>query len=199
MITTILERLPARPTFLRETRARVLALAAVVLVGTFWFAMRYPALVQKADSFGAVVPSMTFASEVMVVALDAPLWKQILAGAVNWLAAMKVGMTFGVLFGALLHTTLRHYPLRIGRNLTLNSLKGALIGMPMGVCVNCAVPTACGVTRGNGRLEVALGFLFSSPNFNPVVIMMTIAILPASMVIAKYAILAVTISPDTID
>ena len=55
---------------------------------------------------------------------------------------MKVGMTFGVLFGAFLHTTLRYYPLRIGRNLALNSLKGALIGAPMGVCVNCAVPMA---------------------------------------------------------
>ena len=35
--------------------------------------------------------------------------------------------------------------------------KGALVGVPGGVCANCAVPVACGVTRGHGRVEVALG------------------------------------------
>src|SRR6266436_3388017 len=102
--------------------------------------------------------------QVIVVAADAPVWLRILAATVNWLDSMKVGMTFGVLFGALLHTVLRYYPLKIGKNLYMNSLKGALVGVPMGVCANCAVPTACGVTRGHGRIEVALGFLFSSPN-----------------------------------
>jgi uncharacterized membrane protein YraQ (UPF0718 family) len=106
---------------------------------------------------------------------------------------MKIGMTFGVLFGALLHTILRYYPLKIGNNLYLNSLKGALVGVPMGVCANCAVPTACGVTRGHGRVEVALGFLFSSPNFNPVVVMMTFLALPWTMSITKYATLALVI------
>jgi uncharacterized membrane protein YraQ (UPF0718 family) len=48
---------------------------------------------------------------------------------------------------------------------------------------------ACGVTRGNGRVEVALGFLFSSPNFNPVVVLMTFMALPLAMSITKYAIL----------
>jgi len=98
-------------------------------------------------------------------------------------------MTFGVLFGALLHTFLRYHPLKIGRNLYLNSLKGALVGVPMGVCANCSVPVACGITRGHGRIEVALGFLFSSPNFNPVVMMMTFMALPLAMSLTKYAIL----------
>src|SRR5262249_54560709 len=91
------------------------------------------------------------------------------------------------------HTVLRYYPLKIGKNLYLNSLKGALVGVPMGVCANCAVPTACGVTRGHGRVEVALGFLFSSPNFNPVVMMMTFTALPLAMSLTKYAILFLVI------
>lgn len=183
-------QLPNRLQLFRETRAQVIALAALVLIGTFWFATRYPALLHKAEATGtSTVASMTYASEVISVSLDAALWKRILAGMVNWLAAMRVGMTFGVLFGALLHLTLRYYPLKLGTSLSLNSVKGALVGMPMGVCANCAVPTACGVTRGNGRLEVALGFLFSSPNFNPVVVMMTITYLPMEMVLAKYGVL----------
>src|SRR5262249_54672228 len=91
------------------------------------------------------------------------------------------------------HTVLRYYPLKIGKNLYLNSLKGALVGVPMGVCANCAVPTACGVTRGHGRVEVALGFLFSSPNFNPVVVAMTFLALPLTMSLTKYAILLLVI------
>jgi uncharacterized membrane protein YraQ (UPF0718 family) len=45
------------------------------------------------------------------------------------------------------------------------------------------------VTRGNGRVEVALGFLFSSPSLNPVVVMMTFTALPLSMSVTKYAAL----------
>jgi hypothetical protein len=48
--------------------------------------MRYPELAQHADSAGATLSSMTYTSEVVSVALDAPLWQRILAGAVNWLA-----------------------------------------------------------------------------------------------------------------
>src|SRR2546425_3151503 len=170
-------------------RPIIMVSAAVVLLGVFWFASRYPQLFSKAAHVGQALPSMAFSSEVMKVAADAPLWLRILATTVNWLDSMKIGMTFGVLFGALLHTVLRYYPLKIGQNLYLNSLKGALVGVPGGVCANCAVPVACGVTRGHGRVQVALGFLFSSPNFNPVVVMMTFMALPLSMSLTKYVVL----------
>jgi uncharacterized membrane protein YraQ (UPF0718 family) len=174
-------------------RPLILAAAMAAILGVFWFASRYPQLLAKADHVGQALPSMAFSHEVLRTAAQAPLWQRILSAAVNWLDSMKIGMSFGVLLGALLHTTLRYYPLKIGRNLYLNSLKGALVGVPAGVCANCAVPTACGVTRGHGRVEVALGFLFSSPNFNPVVVMMTFMALPLAMSITKYAILLLVI------
>src|SRR5260370_4110766 len=171
----------------------ILVATALVLLGVFWIGSRYPQLFSKAYHVGQALPSMAFSSQLIYGAEDAPAWQRILAGAVNWLDGMKVGMTFGVLFGALLHTVLRYYPLKIGNNLYLNSLKGALVGVPMGVCANCAVPTACGVTRGHGRVEVALGFLFSSPNLNPVVVMMTFMALPWTMSVTKYGLLLVII------
>lgn len=174
-------------------RPLLLAVAGLTLVSLFWFATRYPQLFSKAEHVGQALPSMAYSSQLMPVAPDAPVWLRILAATVNWLDSMKIGMTFGILFGALLHTVLRYYPLKIGKNLYLNSLKGALVGVPMGVCANCAVPTACGVTRGNGRVEVALGFLFSSPNFNPVVVMMTVMALPWQVSVAKYAVLLLVI------
>ena len=182
-----------RPHIACYYRPLILATAAVTLLGMFWFASRYPQLLAKADHLGQALPSMAFSHEVLRVAADAPLWQRILSGAVNWLDSMKLGMTFGVLLGALLHTSLRYYPLKIGKNLYLNSLKGALVGVPAGVCANCAVPTACGVTRGHGRVEVALGFLFSSPNFNPVVVMLTFMALPLTMSLTKYAVLLLVI------
>ncbi len=174
-------------------RPLILTVAGIALVSAFWFASRYPQLLSKAEHVGQAIPSMAYSSQLRVVSQDGSIWMRILAATVNWLDSMKIGMTFGVLFGALLHTILRYYPLKIGKNLYLNSLKGALVGIPMGVCANCAVPTACGVTRGHGRIEVALGFLFSSPNFNPLVVMMTITALPMAMVVTKYAILLLVI------
>ena len=191
MSTTALPRWPSR--IRCYTRPVVLVISALVLLSLFWFASRYPQLLGKAQHVGQATPSMAFSSELVHIAEDAPIWLRILASAVNWLDSMRIGMTFGVLFGALLHTVLRYYPLKIGKNLYLNSLKGALVGVPMGVCANCAVPTACGVTRGHGRVEVALGFLFSSPNFNPVVVMMTFMALPWTMSVTKYAILFLVI------
>ena len=168
--------------------ALLVAIAAAIL-GVFWLTSRYPQLLAKKAHLGAGVASMAFGDAVFEIAPTAPAWEKVGYSALNWLAGMRAGMTFGVLFGALLHTVLRYYPIKIGSNLYLNSLKGALVGMPAGVCANCSVPAACGVTRGHGRVEVALGFLFSSPNFNPVVVAMTFAALPWQMGLAKYAVL----------
>ena len=174
-------------------RILILVVLGLVIFGVFWFTSRYPALLAKAGHVGQSIASMAYGSERIRIAADAALWEKTIYGAINWLDGMKVGMTFGVLLGALLHTTLRYYPLKVGKNLYLNSLKGALIGVPAAVCANCSVPVICGVTRGHGRVEVALGFLFSSPNFNPVVVAMTFVALPLAMSLTKYAILVFVI------
>ena len=174
-------------------RVAVLAIALTALLCLFWFASRYPQLLSKSRHVGDDVATMAYGKAAFVVEATAPWWQKIIYGSLNWLDSMKIGMSFGVACGAVLHTILKYYPLKIGDNLYLNSLKGALIGAPMGVCANCAVPIACGVTRGNGRVEVALGFLFSSPNFNPIVIMMSVTALPMPMVLAKYAVLLLVI------
>lgn len=148
----------------------------------------------KSTQIGADMSSMANTGDRFKVAADAPWYSKIAWGALNWLDTMKKGMTFGVLCGALLHTVLKYYPLKIGQNLYVNSLKGALVGVPAGVCANCSVPMACGVTRGDGRVEVALGFLFSSPNFNPIVMMMTFTALPLSMFVTKYVLLLFVIA-----
>ncbi len=174
-------------------RPGLLITAAVVLLGGFWFLSRYPQLLTKAEHLGQTVDTMAYGKGVFAVEPDAPAWLRVLATMGNWLDSMKVGMGFGVLLGAFLHTTLKYYPLKLGSNLYLNSLKGAVVGVPAGVCANCSVPVACGVTRGNGRVEAALGFLFSSPNFNPVVVVMTFTALPLAVALTKYGVLLAVI------
>jgi Predicted permease len=175
-------------------RPILLATGLMIIMGVFWFVSRYPQLMHKSTQIGNEMSSMANTGDLIKVAADAPWYAKIGWGAINWLDTMKKGMTFGVLSGALLHTILKYYPLKIGQNLYLNSLKGALVGVPAGVCANCSVPMACGVTRGDGRVEVALGFLFSSPNFNPIVVMMTLSALPLSMFVTKYALLLFVIA-----
>src|SRR5438874_12024613 len=93
----------------------VLIALGLTIAGVFWFASRYPALLAKAHQTGQVLPSMAYSHAAFPVASSDPVWKRIAYSTLNWLDSMRVGMTFGVLFGALLHTVLRYYPLRIGR------------------------------------------------------------------------------------
>src|SRR4051794_32553128 len=86
-------------------RPFILALTAALLFGVFWFGSRYPQLIKKAGHLGQPVASMAFGSALIPVTADAPLWRRIAATMINWLDGMKIGMSFGVAFGALMHTT----------------------------------------------------------------------------------------------
>ena len=176
-----------------HARLLILAFLGLLIVGLFWLGSRYPALLAKAHHSSDLLASMAYSHEVFRTDSSMSVLLRIVWGSLNWLSSMAIGMTFGLSFGALLHTVLKYHPLRIGQNLTLNTLKGALVGLPMGVCANCAVPMACGLTRGQGRIEVALRYLFSSPNFNPVVIAITFSILPWYFGAVKYAVLLAVI------
>lgn len=179
----------------RYVRPAIMLAGLIAIFYVFWFTSRYPSLFSKAAHLkaGDDVASMAYGSAKFTIDAGMPVWRQIVFSALNWLDGMKVGMTFGVLFGAWLHTVLHYYPLRVGRNVYLNSITGAVIGAPMGVCANCSVPAACGLTRGRGQAELALGFLFSSPNFNPVVLAMTFTALPLTVSLAKYGMLLLII------
>jgi hypothetical protein len=55
----------------------ILAVAGIVLLCVFWFASRYPQLINKARHVGQAVPSMAYSHEVVQVAADAPAWRRI--------------------------------------------------------------------------------------------------------------------------
>lgn len=163
-----------------------LSVSSLVLggMGLFLFVgfaalLRYPALLGKVDASGQPLASMWISAELWAVPEGSPALLAVAMTSLNWLWSMKIGMSFGILMGALLHTALRLHPPSFGSNSFLNQVKGSLMGAPAGVCVNCAVPVVSGISRGGSvPVETMLSFLFASPTFNVVVVFIVCSALP---------------------
>jgi len=165
---------------------------AVMVLGFFWFGSRYPQLLKKAAHINTLIPhSFINSSELIPMATQNGFWSRVFASFINWIYSMRIGMTFGLAMGALLHTLFEFYPPKLTGNIYLNTLKGIMIGAPAGVCVNCAVPVACGITRSQNKIETALGFMFSSPTLNFLVISMVFASLPLAFGLIHYSLIAI--------
>jgi uncharacterized membrane protein YraQ (UPF0718 family) len=175
-------------------RIFVLIAYAAAVLALFWFGSRYPSLFHKAQTFGHhEVSSFIWTEEIMRLPVHPMFVDRVIASIANWIWSMRIGMSFGLVIGALFHTLFQFYPPKFGGNLYLNTLKGIVIGAPAGVCVNCAVPIACGMTRGKANIESALSFMFSSPTLNFVVISMIFAGLPAAYGIVQYSMIALVL------
>ncbi|MDE1151022.1 MAG: permease [Micavibrio sp.] len=171
----------------------LLAIGAGILC-TFWFGSRYPALLKKVDDLPTYHPhSFVYSSELMTLSADDALWRRVLATFVNWVWSMRIGMTFGLSMGALLHTLFQIFPLKATNSVYLNTLKGIFVGVPAGVCVNCAVPVACGITRAKSKVETALGFMLSSPTLNIIVVSMIITAFPWQFAVVHFGLVAVVL------
>lgn len=145
----------------------------------------------KAHDIGHIaVNSFIWNSELVAIPATAGFLEKVWGNFVNWIWTMKIGMSFGLVMGALLHTVFRFYPPQLGKNLYLNTLKGIIIGAPAGVCVNCAVPVACGINRGKANLESSLSFMFSSPTLNVIVISIVFSALPIKYGVVQYGLIA---------
>lgn len=176
----------------RYVRLFFLIIFAVIILGLFWFGSRYPQLLEKAAHINTLTPhSFINSMELIPMATQHGFLPRVFASFINWIWSMKIGMTFGLAMGALLHTLFEFYPPKLTGNIYLNTLKGILIGAPAGVCVNCAVPVACGITRSKNKIETALGFMFSSPTLNFLVVSMVFTSLPLTYGLIHYSLIAV--------
>ena len=115
----------------------LLIIWGVILVAIFWGFSRYPALTEKLIGGATLGGGLSF-STIIDVASAGSLAERIAFSSINWLYTNKEGMTFAVLFAALVLSILQIVRIRIIRNGFLRSVLGALIGTPLGVCANCA-------------------------------------------------------------
>lgn len=179
---------------LRKNKAFLIAVGlTVMLFAFFWLTSRYPDLDQKALMAGDTQFSAIGFDLLMTMPPDPTLVQEIGINSVNWMYTNWKGMTFGVLAGALLLTILPHLQRRQFNSRTANSALGMLIGAPLGVCVNCAMPVAQGTMSGGSRPETSLAMLVSSPTMNVVVITMVLSLFPLHMALTKIGLTLVFI------
>jgi uncharacterized membrane protein YraQ (UPF0718 family) len=149
---------------------------------------RYPALMSRyhagtqvkakgALTFGAVYP----------VERTMPLRTRVWRTTVNWLDANRIGMTFSFLFGPAALTFLATLSRRRTRSRWLNTVFGAVAGVPLGVCTNCIAPIARGLVASGVSNESVLATMFASPALNVVVLAMTFTLFPFSIAMVKLA------------
>ena len=170
-------------------RTRTVAVVLLLAIGAyFWTVSRYPALYKKysAGTHVSATGAITFGT-VLPVAPGMPLGQRVWRTSINWLQANEIGMTFGFFFAAAALTVLATMPRRQTSNAYLNSLLGAAVGMPLGVCANCVAPIGRGLYASGMSTESTLAAMFSSPTLNVVVLAMAFALFPLPVVGLKLA------------
>ncbi len=166
-------------------------LLMLVIGGIFWVDSRYPALMKRYDAGQKISAkgALTFGT-VYAVDRTMPLTKRVYRTTVNWLDANRIGMTFSFLFGPAALTFLAMVKTRRTKSRYLNALLGAVAGVPLAVCTNCATPIARGFYAAGMSTESVLAAMFASPALNVVVLAMTFALFPAPVAILKLATVA---------
>ncbi|HEU5404138.1 MAG TPA: permease, partial [Terriglobales bacterium] len=168
-------------------RSRVLSIILLLAIGgVFWISSRYPALMKRysAGTHVTAKGALTFGT-VYPVDRSMPLATRVWRTTVNWLDANRVGMTFSFLFGPAALAFLASLPRRRTRSRWLNTVYGAVGGLPLGVCSNCIAPIARGLFASGMSTESVLATMFASPALNVVVLAMTFVLFPMSVALLK--------------
>jgi uncharacterized membrane protein YraQ (UPF0718 family) len=160
----------------------------VVIASIFWVDSRYPALLKRyhAGTHVKAAGALTFGS-VYPVDCSMPLATRVWRTTINWLDANRIGMTFSFLFGPAALTFLATLRRRRTRSRWLNTLFGAVAGVPLAVCTNCVAPIARGLFASGMSTESVLATMFASPALNVVVLAMTFVLFPPSVALLKLA------------
>ncbi len=163
----------------RKLFAWLSALLAVSIAGYFWIDSRYPSLLKKlASGKGIHVNAPLSFDALLPITAQMPFWTRVAHTAIDWAYTNRIGMTFGVCFGAAMITLLASLPRRRFKNAYANTALGALIGTPLGVCANCVAPVGRGLLEGGAAPATMLAAMISSPTLNIVVLVMTFTLLP---------------------
>lgn len=184
---------PVRRRTLEVTLSIVAALAIVLI---FWSQQRYPSLLKKLHSGQSVQIKGGLSFDALLpVNPQMPAGTRVLRTSVNWLWTNRFGMYFAIPFGAAAMTLLsqssrtRRFASPAG-----NVLCGAVAGMPLGVCANCATPIGQGLLDTGASTRMAVATMVSSPMFNPVVIAMSFVLFPAPLAGARLAVAAIVLA-----
>jgi uncharacterized membrane protein YraQ (UPF0718 family) len=158
-----------------------------IIASIFWFDSRYPALLKKLHTATSVKVKgpLTF-DTVLPEDPQAPLASRVGATFVNWLAANRVGMTFGFLFAAGVLSLLPSLRRTSGSsNPYKNVFLGTLRGVPLAVCSNCVAPIGQGLYDSGSSQESALATMLTSPTLNVIVLALLFSLFPMQLALLK--------------
>ena len=103
------------------------------LASNFWLGSRYPSLNRKAIMGGdANLDALGF-DTLLLVRDEDPLLKQIIYTTINWVDTNLTGMSFGILFAAVVISMLPLLDKRSYNSGLANTALGVLLGAPLGV------------------------------------------------------------------
>lgn len=170
------------------TQIFVVTLLALAMASYFWLDSRYPALLKKLHAGHSVKVSapITF-DAVLPVQPSMPLPVRIARTTGNWLYANRIGMSFGIGFGAALLTLLPMFTRRRFKSSAGNTLLGVVVGTPLGVCANCVAPIGRGLAQAGASPNTVLATMISSPTLNIVVVAMSFSLFPLPVALTKLA------------
>ena len=164
------------------------SLLALSIAAYFWVDSRYPALLKKLNSGKAIHVSGSLSFDALLpVTPQMPFLTRVGHTAVDWAWTNRIGMTFGIFFGAALLTLIAYLPRRRFASAYANTALGAVIGAPLGVCANCVAPIGRGLIQGGASPSTMLATMISSPTLNIVVLAMAFTLLPLPIAIVRLA------------
>lgn len=167
----------------------IAALLALGIASYFWIDSRYPALLKKLHTGTAIKTSGVLSFDAKLPLTPAmPVAARIGRTTVNWMWTNRVGMTFSICFGAALLTLLPLLPRRRFRSAAANTALGAIAGVPLGVCANCAAPIGQSLYEGGASSSTVLATMISSPMLNVVVLTMVFALFPPGIALLRLSV-----------
>jgi uncharacterized membrane protein YraQ (UPF0718 family) len=174
---------------LRDRRLVIGLLATLCICVFFWAGSRYPSLQGKVDAgaLSALETPLSFERHFEADRLNGGFATRVVSTTLEWLYTNRQGMAFGLVFAALVVTLLPLFP-GISKDGHLSPIfRGALLGVPLGVCANCAAPIGLSMMRPDRSPAMGLSLIISSPSFNIIVLSMLLAQFPWYLVAIKLA------------
>lgn len=170
-------------------QATLATLVASAIALYFWIDSRYPALLKKLHSGkGISVKGALSFDALMPVTPAMSLMTRIGHTTVNWMWTNRIGMTFGICFGAAMLTLLATLPRVRFKSAAANTVLGAVGGVPLGVCANCVAPIGRSLFVAGASPNTVLATMISSPTLNVVVLAMAFALFPLPVALARLAV-----------
>jgi uncharacterized membrane protein YraQ (UPF0718 family) len=170
-------------------QSSVAAVLGMAIGFYFWFDSRYPALLKKLHTGRGIQTKGALSFDaLMPVSSAMSLMTRIGHTTVNWMWTNRIGMTFGICFGAAVLTLLATLPRVRFKSALANTLLGAVGGAPLGVCANCVAPIGRSLFIGGASPNTVLAAMISSPMLNVVVLAMAFALFPLPVAMVRLAV-----------